>query len=457
MSIKKPFLMFSVFLIALSSIFSFAGNKAFADSFAGDPDTKVTGWAFDESIGGYLPTEQIKAVSDPSRFAYCLEPGKHSPDHVDMPSSGQMNDKVYRILSYGYPNASASELGVSSNAKAHYATQMAIWLTIGEVKEANLSYTDSSIEKAVQVLLNKAANEKDTQNVNVTVTPDNAKATVKGDYLVTEPYTVKSSATGTYTVSMSGAPKNAVVTDVNGNEKSTFDANEQFKIQLPKNTPTDNIKVTVNTELNKLVSMQYDSDGTYQNIVSLKEVKKNVQVGVSASWETAGAIQILKTTDEQSPLAGVAFDIKDQNGKKVTTVQTDKEGKAIAANLPIGKYTAVETKTVEGYVLDQTPKTVTVNADETTNVSFVNKKIRGNVQVFKTDEENNPLQGVEFTLYNGNGDKVKSAVSNKKGEVLFEDLGYGNYTIRETKNNEGYVLDNAAHSISINRMEKRKS
>ncbi|MFD0132096.1 thioester domain-containing protein, partial [Bacillus subtilis] len=247
MSIKKPFLMFSVFLIALSSIFSFAGNKAFADSFAGDPDTKVTGWAFDESIGGYLPTEQIKAVSDPSRFAYCLEPGKHSPDHVDMPSSGQMNDKVYRILSYGYPNASASELGVSSNAKAHYATQMAIWLTIGEVKEANLSYTDSSIEKAVQVLLNKAANEKDTQNVNVTVTPDNAKATVKGDYLVTEPYTVKSSATGTYTVSMSGAPKNAVVTDVNGNEKSTFDANEQFKIQLPKNTPTDNIKVTVNT------------------------------------------------------------------------------------------------------------------------------------------------------------------------------------------------------------------
>ncbi|MGM0750199.1 MAG: SpaA isopeptide-forming pilin-related protein [Bacillota bacterium] len=449
MSIKKPFLMFSVFLIALSSIFSFAGNKAFADSFAGDPDTKVTGWAFDESIGGYLPTEQIKAVSDPSRFAYCLEPGKHSPDHVDMPSSGQMNDKVYRILSYGYPNASASELGVSSNAKAHYATQMAIWLTIGEVKEANLSYTDSSIEKAVQVLLNKAENEKDTQNVSVTVTPDNAKASVKGNYLVTEPYTVKSSATGTYTVSMSGAPKNAVVTDVNGNEKSTFDANEQFKIQLPKNTPTDNIKVTVNTELNKLVSMQYDSDGTYQNIVSLKEVKKNVQVGVLASWETAGAIRILKTTDEQSPLAGVTFDIKDQNGKKVTAVQTDKEGKATAANLPIGKYTAVETKTAEGYLLDQTPKTVTVNADETTNVSFVNKKIRGNVQVFKTDEENTPLQGVEFTLYNGNGDKVKSAVSNKKGEVLFEDLGYGNYTIRETKNNEGYVLDNAAHSISI--------
>lgn len=383
MSIKKLSVLFSIFLIALSSIFSFAGNKAFADSFAGDPNTKVTGWAFDESIGGYLPTEQIKSVSDPTRFAYCLEPGKHSPDHVDMPSAGQMNDKVYRVLSYGYPNATASELGVSSNAKAHYATQIAIWLTIGEVKASNLTYSDNSIEKAVQHLLNKAASEKDTQNVSVTVTPDNAKASVKGDYLVTEPYTVKSSATGTYTVSLSGAPKNAVVTDVNGKVKSTFSANEQFKIQLPKNTPTDKVKVTVNTEMNKLVSMQYNSDGTYQNIVSLKEVKKNVEVGVSASWETTGALQILKVTEDNAPLTGVIFDIFDQSGEKVTSVQTDKNGKATASKLPIGKYTAVETKTAEGFILDQEPKTVTVNADETTTLSIINKKIRGNVELKK--------------------------------------------------------------------------
>lgn len=87
MSLKKPFLLFSVLLIAVGSIFSVNVSKAFADSFSGDPNTKVTGWAFDESIDGYLPTEQIKAVDDPTRFAYCLEPGKHSPNNVDMSSS----------------------------------------------------------------------------------------------------------------------------------------------------------------------------------------------------------------------------------------------------------------------------------------------------------------------------------------------------------------------------------
>ena len=47
-----------------------------------------------------------------------------------MPSGGQMSNRVYRILSYGYPNVSPSELGVSSRAKAHYATQMAVWIAI---------------------------------------------------------------------------------------------------------------------------------------------------------------------------------------------------------------------------------------------------------------------------------------------------------------------------------------
>ncbi|KIU09870.1 LPXTG-motif cell wall anchor domain protein [Bacillus subtilis] len=449
MSIKKPFLLLGAFLLALSSFFSFAGNKTYADSFAGDPNTKVTGWAYDESTGGYLPTEQIKGVSDPSRFAYCLEPGKHSPDHVDMPSSGQMNDKVYRILSYGYPNASASELGVSSKAKAHYATQMAVWITVGEVKEANLTYSDESIEKAVKYLLKKAETENDTQNVNVTVTPDNAKATVKGNYLVTEPYTVKSSATGAYTVELSGAPKNTEVTDVNGTQKSTFNANEQFKVQLPKNTPTNKIKVTVKTELNKLVSMKYNSDGTYQNIVSLKEVKKNVEVGVSASWETAGAIQIVKTTDDKKPLSGVSFDIKNAAGNKVMTVTTDKDGKAYASNLPIGKYTAVETKTAEGFVLDSTPKAVTVNADETTVISFTNKKIRGEIQVFKTDEDNKPLQGVEFSVFNSEGVKLTSAVTDKNGKVAFKNLAYGKYSVKETKAQEGFIADQSNHSIDI--------
>ncbi|KRT87041.1 MULTISPECIES: SpaA isopeptide-forming pilin-related protein [Bacillus] len=446
---KKAFVYLTALLITLCSLFSLQSHVAFADSFSGDPNTKVKGWAYDSSTGGFLPTEQIKSTSDPSRFAYCLQPGKHSPHNVDMPSGGQMSNKVYRILSYGYPNISPSKLGVSSRAKAHYATQMAVWIAVGEVKQKNITYSDNSVKKAVSYLLNLAETKKDTQDVSFSVTPENAKATVKGKFLVTDPYTVKSSATGTYTVTLENAPSKAKVTDVNGVSKKTFNAKEQFRVQLPKDTPTSKIEVNVKADLKKMVSMKYNSDGTYQNIVSLKEVQKSVKVGVSASWETSGGIKIVKSSEDGTPLSGVTFDIKDSNGKIVETVKTDRNGVATTGKLPLGKYTVVETKTATGYVLESASKSVTVNADETSKLSFVNKHIRGNIRILKTDENKKALEGVTFTLFNKDGKKVVSKVTDKNGQATFTNLIYGEYYVQETKSNEGYVLDSTKHPLSI--------
>lgn len=448
-TMKKAFVYLTALLITLSTFFNLSPHVAFADSFSGDPNTKVQGWAYDSSIDGFLPTEQIKSTSDPSRFAYCLQPGKHSPNNVDMPSGGQMSNRVYRILSYGYPNVSPSELGVSSRAKAHYATQMAVWIAVGEVNPKNITYSDNTVKKAVSYLLNLADTKKDTQDVSFSVTPDNAKATVKGNLLVTDPYTVKSSATGTYTVSLENAPSNAKVTDVNGVTKTTFDAKEQFKLQLPKNTPTSQIKVNVKADLKKMVSLKYNSDGTYQNIVSLKEVQKSVKVGVSASWETSGGIKIVKSSEDGTPLSGVTFEIKDANGKVVKTVKTDSNGIATVNHLPLGKYTVVETQTTTGYVLEAVSKSVTVNADETSELNFVNKRIRGNIQVLKTDEDKKPLKNVEFTLFNKDGKKVDSKVTDSNGEAKFSNLIYGEYYIQETKSIEGYTLDSTKYPLSI--------
>ncbi|WP_307893212.1 SpaA isopeptide-forming pilin-related protein [Bacillus swezeyi] len=449
MNVKKPFLLLTVFLMILSSLFTLTSPRALADTFAGDPTTKVTGWAFDSSIGGYLPTEQIKAADDPTRLAYCLQPGKSSPDHTDMPSNGQMSDKVYRILSYGYPNAAPSELGVSSKAKAHYATQMAVWIAVGEVKQSSLTYRDESIEEAVHSLLEKAEHTDDTQDIKVSVTPDHAKASIHGNHLITEPYTVKSTATGTYTVSLKNAPKQAVVTDTDGNKKDLFKTNESFKILLPKNTPTSNMEVFIDAELNQFVTMKYLSDGTYQDVVSLSSVTKHIQATAAASWETKGAIQIVKTDEDHTPLSGVAFDIKNESGEKITSVVTDDNGQAMVHDLPLGQYTAVETKTKKGFVLNPDPKTVVVHTDETSTLTFINQKVSGSVKIKKTDENGHDLKGAEFTLFRENGEKLKTAVTNEKGEAYFDNVAYGHYTVQETKTPRGFVPDATKHPLNI--------
>ncbi|MFN2746436.1 SpaA isopeptide-forming pilin-related protein [Bacillus sp. z60-18] len=449
MNVKKPFLLIAVFLMIFSSMLSFMPRQAFADTFAGDPSTKVSGWAYDESIGGYLPTEQIKAADNPSRLAYCLQPGKSSPDNADMPSSGRMNDKVYRILTYGYPSASPSELGVTSKAKAHYATQVAVWIAVGEVTEKNLTYRDERIEEAVHFLLEKADRADDTQDITLTVTPKDAKASIRGHDLQTPPYTVKSSAAGTYTVSLKHAPKQAVVTDIEGNVKKRFKTNESFQIMLPKNTPTSTMDVHIDAELKQLMTMKYRSDGTYQDVVTLTNAKKHIQAAAAASWETKGAIQIVKTDDEDKPLSGVAFDLKDESGRKVASLVTDDSGQATAENLPLGTYTVVETKTKEGFVLNPDPQTVVVKTEETSVLTFVNQKVTGGVKIKKTDENGRALQGAEFTLFDKNGEKLKTALTNDQGEAFFDHVEYGQYTVQETKAPQGFVLDPTKHLLNI--------
>lgn len=86
---------------------------------------------------------------------------------------------------------------------------------------------------------------------------------------------------------------------------------------------------------------------------------------------TKGKVEIRKTDAKTGkPLAGVGFELRDAEGNVLETLVTDKDGKAESKEYPIGTYkngsfqkattyTVVETKTLEGYILDEKPQEVT--------------------------------------------------------------------------------------------------
>ncbi|PGA02647.1 prealbumin-like fold domain-containing protein, partial [Bacillus mycoides] len=53
--------------------------------------------------------------------------------------------------------------------------------------------------------------------------------------------------------------------------------------------------------------------------------------------------------DSQKVLEGVVFEVQDEQGKVVTEVTTDKEGKAKISDLSVGKYKLVEKAGLPGY------------------------------------------------------------------------------------------------------------
>lgn len=79
--------------------------------------------------------------------------------------------------------------------------------------------------------------------------------------------------------------------------------------------------------------------------------------------------------------------------------------------------------------------------------------VKGSLTIQKVDEYGNPLEGVEFELYNPLNRKVATRLTDENGKIVFSGLVYGNYIIKETQALEGYVIENdllTGKSIEVN-------
>lgn len=91
--------------------------------------------------------------------------------------------------------------------------------------------------------------------------------------------------------------------------------------------------------------------------------------------------------------------------------------------------------------------TIAVNDGE----AIENFLIREKIKVFKTNEDGEPLSGVEFTVTGTNTGIMIDLVTDENGIAETDLLPYDLYTIVETKTQEGYVLDGHQHIILLSR------
>ena len=126
--------------------------------------------------------------------------------------------------------------------------------------------------------------------------------------------------------------------------------------------------------------------------------------------------------------------------------KTDKNGKALFADLEAGTYYVKEIAAPNGYVLDETIRPFTIGGNDAWDVKtdIENSLKQYTLKLTKKGDDGKLLEGVEFTL-SGNGITKKSA-SGQDGVVTFEGLHFGKYTITETKAPQGYV---PAGSINV--------
>ena len=143
----------------------------------------------------------------------------------------------------------------------------------------------------------------------------------------------------------------------------------------------------------------------------------------------------------------------------VTTITTGESGKAVAKDLPLGKYYVVETKAPEGFVLNPEPVKVALTYQDQDTPIVEAEAIVGNdrqkvaISVEKQDAENGRvLSGAVFGIYNKKDIQANGKVLVKADTLLQEmtsdengmatctlNLPFGEYYVKELKAPEGFV------------------
>lgn len=158
-------------------------------------------------------------------------------------------------------------------------------------------------------------------------------------------------------------------------------------------------------------------------------------------------------------------------------------GTFTVSDLPTGKYTVYEYGSPEGYSVNKASQTITISANKTASVSFVNSEDSGTAQIKKVwlsdttlsaSEKANLEKNVYFTVKDANGKYIK--VTGSAGAYVYagtqttannlklsgskfnvSKLPMGTYTVTEINNASGYNPKTQTKTVTIANKGETKS
>ena len=161
-------------------------------------------------------------------------------------------------------------------------------------------------------------------------------------------------------------------------------------------------------------------------------------------------IHIHKVDPDGRGIPGVTFLLYDSGKNPIGQYTSDNRGYVYIDDLTeSGRYYLRELEN-EGYVPDTELKTVYVKSGRTTEITWENIPITGQIQIIKKSADYNPtnglpagtlLEGAVFEIYDKAGNVVDTIRSDSRGRAVSKQLPLSRYTIREVKAPDHYGVN----------------
>lgn len=169
------------------------------------------------------------------------------------------------------------------------------------------------------------------------------------------------------------------------------------------------------------------------------------------------AVEFKKLGFDGKALEGVEFALYANTDldNAIATTTSLVDGTVRFEAIAVGEYTIVETKTVDGHVLNTAVITFTVDpSSKLDTVEYIlddYNNYKGSVKLTKTGHAGDVLPGVVYNLYSSDDVLIhEDLITSKDGTITVEDLNVGSYYFVETASADGHIINANRINFEIN-------
>lgn len=208
----------------------------------------------------------------------------------------------------------------------------------------------------------------------------------------------------------------------------------------------------------------YDKVKDFEVVIDKYDIPIDIKLTDKLISSKIKAIKIDFETKEIIPLSNIIFKIRNKDSNEYICENQSCEFSTLYGTfttlnpLLFGTYYLEEISSIKGYQINNEPLEFTINEsssfkkednDIILELHFANKPIYGNIELIKTNNNNEPLSNALINIYNENKDLILSAYTNEEGKIILNNLKYGTYYYQEVEPPKGYILDNNIYSFRV--------
>lgn len=376
----------------------------------------------------------VYAAEDGNEYpAYCNEPsfqgvGANGISYAEYIVKDKINnDRLWRVVTNGYPYKTPSEMGANGEREAFMATKEAVYRTLDDKSLDGYGTLNSEGDNMVEVI-------KELYDIGLNGTGGyvEPKLTIKAESSETvldendpqyksQIFTVEGNCEfDEYEIvfDLEDLPLGTKITDENGIEKTNFDADEKFKVMVPLNENTmTSFNVKVRASLKSMPVYHAECDNIRMQAVLLatnpyEEVIEDVSIKLNKI--TTDIIIEKRDSVTNEKLGNATFEVSKVDGQIVGTYVTDENGEVIVKVTESGYFKICEKSAPDGYLLaENNEQIINVQFNTENRVVFLNDKKSG-IEILKLDKNTNkPIEGTKYRVTEADGTLVGDFVTNK--------------------------------------------